>query len=261
MPKFTKHLNPARARLRDALEAKAAALADVAMMQSRIARLQSVIDSVEPARAALAALDLEHSAALAAWARVTGSPLPKIDAEKRSARVRDLDDAAAQAAAASAAMDSLQAEARIAAEAAAFAHKSVWVASRLALLDEAQSTLAPLAKAIAAAFAEKRKIDAARQSILAELRSDDEAHREIFVGLGAFDRARHDAESVPHTPDTNEFFGEWRALAASLLQSPEAALGDAPVTPLPAYQHIALPDPVVAAAAAAASFPTTSVMR
>ena len=142
----------------------------------------------------------------------------------------------------------------------AFAHRAVWVASELVLLDEAQSTLAPLAKAIAAAFAEKRKIDAARQAILAELRSDDEAHREIFVGLGAFDRARHDAESVPHTPDTNEFHGEWRALAASLLQSPEAALGDAPVTPLPAYQHIALPDPVVAAAAAAASFPTTSVM-
>ena len=102
--------------------------------------MQSVIDSVEPARAALAALDLEHSAALAAWARVTGSRLPKIDADKRSALVRDLDDAAAQAAAATAAMDSLQAEARIAAEAAAFAHRAVWVASRLVLLDEAQST-------------------------------------------------------------------------------------------------------------------------
>ena len=233
----------------------------MSLVQSRIDRLRSVVDSVEPARAALAALDSEHAAALAVWARVTGSPLPKIDADKRSALVSALDDATAQAGAATAAMDSLQAEARIAAEAAAFAHKSVWVASRLALLDEAMTTLPALAKAIAAAFAEKRKIDAARQSILAELRSDDEAHREIFVGLGAFDRARHDAESVPSAPDLNEFYSEWRGLATSLLQSPEAALGDAPVAPLPAYQMVAMPDAVVAAAAAAAAFPTVSVMR
>ena len=223
--------------------------------------MQSVIDSVEPTRAALAAFDSEHSLALATWARVTGSPLPQIDAAMRSALVSALDDATAQAAAATAALESLQAEARLAAEKASLAHRAVWVASKMVLLDEAESTLAPLAKAIAAAFAEKRRVDAARQAVLAELRSDDEAHREIFVGLGAFDRARHDAESVPHTPDLNEFYSEWRALAASLLQSAEAALGDAPVAPMPSHSRIEMPDPVIAAAQAAAAFESTSIQR
>ena len=175
---------------------------------------------------------------------MTGSPLPKIDAEKRAKLVSAFDDATAQAAAAAAAMENMQADARAAADKASGAHKAVWVASRLVLLDEAQSTLAPLAKAIAAAFAEKRRTDAARQAVLAELRSDDETHREIFVGLGAFDRARPDAELVPHTPDTNEFHADWHALAAGLLQSAEAALGDAPVAPLPAHSRIEMPDPL-----------------
>ena len=261
MPKFTKHLSPARARLRDAITAKAAGVADVALVQSRIDRLRSVVDSVEPGTAALAAFDSEYSAALATWARVTGSPLPKIDAEKRAKLVSAFDDATAQAAAAAAAMENMQADARAAADKASGAHKAVWVASRLVLLDEAQSTLEPLAKAIAAAFAEKRRIDAARQAVLAELRSDDETHREIFVGLGAFDRARPDAESVPHTPDTNEFHADWHALAAGLLQSAEAALGDAPVAPLPAHSRIEMPDPVIAAAQAAAAFESTSIQR
>ena len=121
--------------------------------------------------------------------------------------------------------------------------------------------MSALKSAVAAAFAEKRRVDAVRQAVLAELRSDDEAHREIFVALGAFDRARHDAESIPHTPDTNEFFDEWRALAAGLLASAEAAIGDAPVAAPPAYQMVAMPDPIAAAWAAAEAFPSTSIMR
>ncbi len=256
-----RNLTPARARLRDAIEAKGAAVDDMAVAQTRIDRLQSVIAAVESARAALAAFDSEHSVALATWARVTGSPLPQIDADKRAKLVGALDDATAQAGAASAAMAELQGEPRIAADKASAAHKETWIASRLVLLDEAQSTLAPLADAIAKVFAEKRKVDSARQAVLGELRSDDPAHREIFVGLGEFDRARHDAELIPHTPDTNEFHGEWRALAASLLASPEATIGDVPVAPLPAQSRIEMPDPVVAAAQAAAAFDSTSIQR
>ena len=50
MPKFTKHLSPARARLRDAITAKAAGVADVALVQSRIDRLRSVVDWSNPVR-------------------------------------------------------------------------------------------------------------------------------------------------------------------------------------------------------------------
>lgn len=199
---------------------------------------------------------------MAEWASSTdGAEAPKADAEKRSALARDLDDATAQGAAATAAMATLQAEARFAAEKASAAHKAVWVASRLVLLDEAEATLPVLIKAVELAFAAKRRVDAARQSILAELRSDDPDHREILVALEAFDRARRDAESAPFAPDTNEFQGEWRAFAGSLLQSPEAAIGDAPVAPLPAHQRVAMPDPVIAAAQAAGSFPSQSIQK
>ena len=131
MPRFTKHLNPARARLRDALEAKAAAVADVALAQSRIDRLASIVAAVDPARAALAEHDANQAQRLAAWASSTdGAEAPKADPEQRSILVRVLDDATAQAAAATAAMATLQADAGVAAEKASAAHKAVWVASR-----------------------------------------------------------------------------------------------------------------------------------
>ena len=262
LPKFIKNLTPARARLRGALESRATALAGVALVQSRIDRLESIVAGAEPARSALAAHDASQAQRLAAWASSTdGADAPKPDAEKRSALACALADAEAQSAAATAAMADMQADARIAGVRSSAAHKEARVVSKMVLLDEAEATLAPLADAIAKVFAEKRKVDAARQSILAELRADDDAHREIFVGLGEFDRARHDAEGVPATPSLNEFFSDWHALAASLLQSAEAALGDVPVAPLPAYQRIEMPDPVVAAAAAAAAFPSSSVQR
>ena len=261
MPKFTKHLNESRARLRDALEAKADATAALAVAQSRIDRLQSVIDSLEPARAALAAFDSEYAAALAIWARVTGSPLPKIDAEQRSVLVSDLADAEAQAGAAQAAMATLQSDAGVAAEAASAAHKDTWIAARRVLIDEAMTTLPALADAIAKVFAEKRKIDAARQTILSELRSDDPAQRELFTALGEFDRSRQSAETIPFGPHTNEHHAEWQAFAAALLASAEASLGDGAT--LPRVHHFAAqgPDPVVAASLAADAFPTTSIMR
>ena len=134
-------------------------------------------------------------------------------------------------------------------------------ASRLVLLDEAMTTLAAMKSAVAAAFAEKRRTDAARQAILSELRGDDPDHREILVELEVFDRARHDRNSSPFAPDLNEFHAEWQVFAAALLASAEASLGDAPVAPLPAYPRVEMPDPVIAAAQSAAAFPTTSIMR
>ena len=54
--------------LRDALEAKASAVDDMAVAQTRIDRLQSVIAAVELARAKLAAHDADQAQRLAAWA-------------------------------------------------------------------------------------------------------------------------------------------------------------------------------------------------
>ena len=73
------------------------------------------------------------------------------------------------------------------------------------------------------------------KAILSEFAATTKHTEKFSLRLGAFDRDRRTPRSIPHTPDANEFLGEWRALAAGLLQSAEAAIGDAPITPLPAH--------------------------
>ena len=64
-------------------------------------------------------------------------------------------------------------------------------------IEEAEATLPPLQAAIAQIYEAKRRVDAARNSVLADLKPDGEDSREIFIKLHEFDLRRREAEAIP----------------------------------------------------------------
>ncbi len=263
--KFQKNLTPARARLRDAIDARAAADADQSKAQGEVNRLSSFSAAAADARAALDRFDAEHNAAFAAWAEsfdgdVAGAPRP--DAEKRNALVSAVEDAEIAARAAEHAKAPPAAAASAAGERASVAYKGAWLATKLALIDEAEKMLTEMRAAIAAAHDCKYRVDAARAAILSDLDSSDPASREVLMALETFDRERTSAEGRPMPPDFNPHYADWKRFEARLAVDFTASIDDElpiSISPPPAFANVL--DPVLAAASAVDSFDSQSVQR
>jgi hypothetical protein len=263
--KFAKHLNPARAKLRDAIDARVAANADQAKAQAEIDRLSRFSTAAADARAALDRFDAEHNAAFAAWAEsfdgdVAGAPRP--DAEKRNALVSAVEDAEIAARAAEHAKARPAAAASAAGERGSVASRGVFLATKLALIDEAEKMFTEMRAAIAAAHDCKYRVDAARSVILSGLDSSDPSTREVLMALETFDRERTSAEGRPMPLDFNPHFADWKRFEAWLAVDSTASIDDESpisISPPPAFANVL--DPVLATASAVDSFDSQSVQR
>lgn len=263
--KFTRHLNPARARLRDAIDARAAANAEQAKAQAEIDRLSRFSAAAADARAALDRFDSEHNAAFAAWAEsfdgdVAGAPRP--DTAMRSTLVSAVEDAEIAARAAEHAKARPAAAASAAGDRASVAYKGAWLATKLALIDEAEKMLAEMRAAIAAAVDCKSRVDAARSVILSGLDSSDPSTREVLMALETFDRERTSAEGRPMPLDFNPHLADWKRFEARLAVDSTASIDDeSPISISPTAAFANVLDPVLAAASAVDSFDSLSVQR
>ncbi len=147
--------------------------------------------------AELSLIDRDESAEMSRWATdPNGRAPPTPDVERRVGLMKRIEAAEAQARSAAGAMAGPRNAMNAAGQRAAAAQRAAWVASKLIAVEEAESCLGPLKSAIAQVYDAKRKIDSAREGILAGL-SPGEDTREVFIALSAFDHKRREAESVP----------------------------------------------------------------
>jgi hypothetical protein len=152
---------------------------------------------------------------------------PRLDADRRGKLSNRLDRARQSAVAAQTEIARLKAEIDAAAHRAAGHAAEAAIAAKLVFIDEAHATLPALAAAIAATFAHKRHVDAARNAIVHDMRPDV-TPREIFLAMEVFDRARTAAESVPFAPPENEYEYGWRHFAARLAGNATATVDGTP---------------------------------
>jgi hypothetical protein len=189
--------SPAEIRLTEALKAKADAQAEMDAAQVVRARLETAARSPAPIAAELAMLDKDESAAMSQWAaNPNGADAPAPDADRRAELMKRLAAAEAQARASADAMSGPRAAMNAAGQRAATAERAAYIARKLAALEAAELALAPLKSAIARVYEAKRRVDAARESVLAGLAFSDDT-REVFTALAAFDKKRLEAESKP----------------------------------------------------------------
>src|SRR5271156_4351023 len=99
---------PARLHLSALLSSKTEAVADQRTAQGWIERLAALATAADQPRNALARLDSDSAAAMAAWSRDPSLPVPAPDTAARIDLTRDLADAQAKGDAASRAIDSMR---------------------------------------------------------------------------------------------------------------------------------------------------------
>jgi hypothetical protein len=189
--------SPAEQRLADAQKAKEDASAEMQRQQAVIDRLDRQIRAAAPAEAALARLDADQSTRLATWAADpnAGDP-PQSDWQLRERLQRELSAARATAASAASAKATPSAALTAAGARSSAAQRAAWVAAKLVAIEEAEATLPPLKAAIAQIYEAKRRVDAAREGVLAGLAPAEDT-REVFIALSTFDHKRRAAESIP----------------------------------------------------------------
>jgi hypothetical protein len=227
----------------------------------RSAKLSSVHDAVEPARAALIEFDAQAAIAMSNWAKGNVTALPKSDAARRAKLAADLADAELSSAAAAAAQSECQVNVeRISAQLNQMNVKVRQLAKVVAIEEAAELLMPQIAIAIANAESLRRQLDAAR----AEGIEGDEYGRTTPVthAINAFDTARQSAESRPFDPPVNPFKLGWKKYVAALTE--DAAVdfdGSQAMSVTLAPVHSQTIDPVSAAAAAVESFPTNGFMR
>jgi hypothetical protein len=191
-------LSPAGARLKEAQAAITAAQADMASVQAVISRLETAARAPAPIAAELAMLDKDESAEMAQWAaNPNGKPAPEPrQAGRRADLQRRLEAAEAQARAAAGAMAAPRAALNAAGQKAAAAQRQAWIANKLVEVEKATTTLEPLKASIAAIYAAKRRVDAAREGVLAGLTPGSDTG-EVYMALSSFDKRRLEAEAIP----------------------------------------------------------------
>ncbi len=188
----------AETRLAEAQKAKEDASAEMTAAQAVLSRLEAAARATAPLNAELALIDRDDAAAMSQWAaNPNGGAAPVPDTERRAELMKRLAAAEAQARSAQGAMSAPRAAINAAGQRAAAAQRAAYIASKLVAIEEAESTLAPLVAAIKQIYECKRRVDAAREGILANLRHADGDVGEVFQALAAFDRKRRDAESIP----------------------------------------------------------------
>jgi hypothetical protein len=188
----------AELRLAEAHKAKAEAEAEMEAARAVMARLESAARAPAPISAELAMVDKDDAAAMSQWAaNPNGVDAPTPDADRRSELLKRLAIAEAQARSAAGAMAGPRDALNAAGQRAAAAQRAAWIAAKLVAIEEAEATLPPLQAAIAQIYEAKRRVDAARNGVLADLKPDGEDSREIFVKLHEFDLRRREAEAIP----------------------------------------------------------------
>jgi hypothetical protein len=193
--KFTPKRAPSAAeqRLADAQAARADAEAEMQRHQAVINRLDRQIRAVAQAEAALARFDADQSAKLGTWAQTGEAEAPQADWQQRERLERELSAARAAAGA----MSGPRAATAAAGQRAAQAARQIWIAAKLVSIEEAAETLEPLRAAIKGIYEAKRRVDAAREGVLRDLRHEDGDVGEVFQALAQFDNRRREAESIP----------------------------------------------------------------
>jgi hypothetical protein len=196
--KFTPKRAPSAAELRltEARAAREAAQAEMAAAQTVLARLEAQARAPVPIQAEIALLDKDDAAAMSAWSITGTGPAPMPDTERRADLMKRLDAAEAQSRSAQGAMGAPRAAMNAAGQRAAAAQRAAYIAGKLVSLEEAEATLPPLKAAIAQIYEAKRRVDAAREGVLAGLALAEDT-REIFIALSEFDAKREAAESRP----------------------------------------------------------------
>jgi hypothetical protein len=234
--KFTPKRAPSAAELRltEAQAAREAAQAEMEAAQTVLARLETAARAPAPIAAEIVLLDKDDAAAMSAWSVAGEGPAPLPDAERLSDLLRRLDAAEAQSRSAQGAMGAPRAAMNAAGIRAAAAQRAAYIAAKLVAIEEAEATLGPLKSAIAQIYEAKRRVDTAREGVLAGLAPAEDT-REIFIALAEFDAKRKAAESIPMTelrapdgavPDgahactrpcrprtCGQYLGRWRASA------------------------------------------------
>jgi hypothetical protein len=192
-----KPASAAEARLAAAQADKAAAEAEMEAARVIMARLEAQARCAAPIAAEIALLDRDDSAAMSQWAsNPNGNAAPAPDAERRADLQKRLAAAEAQARSAQGAMGGPRAALNAAGQSASAAQRAAYIAGKLVSLEEAEATLPPLKAAIAQIYEAKRRVDAAREGVLAGLAPAEDT-RELFIALADFDAKRREAESIP----------------------------------------------------------------
>jgi hypothetical protein len=268
MPKFQPVHDAEPVLLSENRQALAALIADRdAMMLAanaeveRSAKLATVHDAVEPARAALLGFDAQTAIAMSNWAAGNFTSLPKSDSARRAELAAELADAELSSGAAKAAQDSCQAAVeRISAQLNQINAKVRELAKVIAIEEASELLLPQIASAIASAESLRYQLEAAR----AEAIDGDEYGRTTLVtpALAAFDNARLAAESRPFEPAVNPFKLGWRKYVAALTEDASVDFdGAQQMDVAPVIVHSQPTDPVSAAAAAVESFQSTGFIR
>ena len=268
MPKFSKPkdaaptdaMSDARQRLADLLKQDAEVRAAVQAESANSNRLSAIHEAVPPARAALDAFDAEHAAAMSRWAKGLVTGKPTTDSAARAELARALADAEQSSAAAAVAQAGFQTAAELASAPLPKLSIAIRAAAKVVAAEEATKLLPEITAAIAKADSLRRQLDAARGAIVAGFEFGSADYSEAGAALHEFDNARGVAEGRPMPSKT---YGEdWRRFTAALERDASISFEDAGAVELPPlpFNPTAV-DPVMAAAAAAMSFHSESIVR
>ena len=215
--------SPARSALADAIARRANAEDEVAALQAAAAKLASAETLAAPIEAEIARLDGSEAAAMAAFARDPTAPIPLPDTEARARLIRELDAAHTTAASARRAYGPVAAEMSAANDCRVALEKEIDAATAQVIADETDSTVAEMAKTIAAANRARINVSAARALVLNL--AETTQNRDAFMRLERLDLAIRGASGSP-MPDlagAHAAATAWRGFA-DVLKSDAAAL-------------------------------------
>jgi hypothetical protein len=227
----------------------------------RSAKLATVHDAVEPARAALLGFNAQAAIAMSNWAKGNATGLPKSDAARRAALAADLADAELSSAAAKAAQDECQANVE------RFSHTLTQISAKVSELakvvaiSEAAELLMPqIAAAIANAESLRRQLDAARSVAIEGLEYGMATL--VNPAVERFDNARRAAESRPFDPPVNPYSDGWRKYVAGLSENASVDFESSQALDVaPMITHALTVDPVTAAARLVEAFQSTGFIK
>jgi hypothetical protein len=252
-------MTPARRHLAERISERADKIAAVTTEIDNANRLSVIHDGVGPARSELVAYDTEHAAAMSRWAKGLINGRPTTNSAQRDVLARAVADAEQSSAAATVAQAGFQSAAERASAPLARIENEIREAAKLVALEEATSLLPAIAEAIATAERLRHRLDDARAEIMSGFEYGANTYPQAAAALAEFDAARGVAQARPiQTADAVS----WRKFSAALERDASISFSDAQakeIAPLPSISTAA--DVATAAMLAAASFPSTGIVR
>jgi hypothetical protein len=254
-------MSDARHRLADLQKQDAAIRASVQAETDNHNRLDTIHAAVAPARAELAAHDAQDAVGMTNWAKGLANGKPTSDAKRRAELVAELADAEQSSAAAKVAQAEFLAAVERLSQPLPRLGIAIREAAKVVACEEATKLLPEITAAIAKADSLRLQLDAAREAVLSGFEFGSSDYSKAGAALHDFDNARGIAEGRPMS-DASTCGADWRRFAAALERDASISFEDAGTVelPYPTFNPTAL-DPVMAAAAAAASFESQSIIR